>query len=47
MRSDLEKLLMRAEAEWPVWIQRSFLSEPKREAYLHLVRERVAWLRSQ
>ena len=47
MRSDLEKLLVRAEAEWPVWIQRSFLSEPKREAYLRLVRERVVRLRSQ
>jgi serine/threonine-protein kinase HipA len=47
MRSDLDKLLVLAEAEWPVWIQRSFLSEPKREAYLHLVRERVARLRSQ
>lgn len=46
MRSDLEKLLHQAEAEWPVWIQRSFLSEPKREAYLHLVRERAARLRS-
>jgi serine/threonine-protein kinase HipA len=47
MRSDLEKLLVRAEAEWPGWIQRSFLSEPKREAYLHLVRERVVRLRSE
>jgi serine/threonine-protein kinase HipA len=45
MRSDLEKLLHQAEAEWPLWIQRSFLSEPKREAYLHLVRERAARLR--
>jgi serine/threonine-protein kinase HipA len=46
MRSDLEKLMHQAEAEWPIWIQRSFLSEPKREAYLHLVRERAARLRS-
>ncbi len=47
MRTDLEKLLLQAEAEWPFLIRRSFLSEPKREAYLHLVRERVARLRSQ
>ena len=47
MRTDLEKLLLRAESEWPFWIRCSFLSEPKREAYLHLVRERVARLRSQ
>lgn len=47
MRADLEQLLLQAEADWPTWIQRSFLSEPKREAYLHLVRERVARLRSQ
>jgi len=46
MRGDLEKLLLQAEAQWPTWIQSSFLSEPKREAYLHLVRERVEWLRS-
>jgi serine/threonine-protein kinase HipA len=46
MRSDLQKLLHQAESEWPLWIQRSFLSEPKREAYLHLVRERTARLRS-
>jgi serine/threonine-protein kinase HipA len=46
MRADLEKLLLQAEADWPTWIQRSFLSEPKRQAYLHLVRERVARLRS-
>jgi serine/threonine-protein kinase HipA len=46
MRSDLENLLHQAEAEWPLWIQRSFLSEPKREAYLNLVRERAARLRS-
>lgn len=46
MRSDLEKLLHQAESEWPRWIQRSFLSEPKREAYLNLVRERAARLRS-
>jgi serine/threonine-protein kinase HipA len=45
MRSDLEKLLLLAEEEWPLWIRRSFLSEPKIEAYLHLVRERVARLR--
>ena len=47
MRTDLEKLLLQAEAEWPAWIRRSFLSEPKREAYLHLVRERVERLRGQ
>ncbi len=47
MRSDLEKLLVQAEEEWPAWIRRSFLSEPKREAYLHLVRERFTRLRSQ
>jgi serine/threonine-protein kinase HipA len=47
VQTDLEKLLVQAELEWPVWIQRSFLSEPKREAYVHLVRERVARLRSQ
>lgn len=46
MRGDLEKLLLQAEAQWPTWIQRSFLSGPKREAYLHLVRERVKRLRS-
>ena len=46
MRSDLEKLLLQAEEEWPLWIRRSFLSAPKIEAYLHLVRERVARLRS-
>lgn len=46
MRTDLEKLLLQAEAEWSVWIRRSFLSEPKREAYLHLVGERVARLRN-
>jgi serine/threonine-protein kinase HipA len=46
MRGDLEKLLLQAEAQWPTWIQHSFLSEPKRQAYLHLVRERVARLRS-
>jgi serine/threonine-protein kinase HipA len=46
MGGDLEKLLLEAEDKWPTWIQRSFLSEPKREAYLHLVRERVAQLRS-
>lgn len=45
MRTDLEKLLLQAEAEWPVWIRRSFLTEPTREAYLQLVRERVARLR--
>ena len=47
VRTDLEKLLLQAEAAWPVWIERSFLSEPKREAYVHLVRERVALLQSQ
>ena len=47
MRTDLEKLLLQAEAEWPAWIRRSFLSEPKREAYLYLVRERVERLRGQ
>jgi serine/threonine-protein kinase HipA len=46
MRGDMEKLLLQAEAQWPTWIQHSFLSEPKRQAYLHLVRERVARLRS-
>ena len=46
VQTDLEKLLVQAELEWPAWIQRSFLSEPKREAYVHLVRERVARLRS-
>jgi serine/threonine-protein kinase HipA len=46
MRGDLEKLLLQAEAQWPTWIQHSFLSEPKRQAYLHLVRERVARLLS-
>ena len=47
MRTDLEKLLLQAEAEWPAWIRRSFLSESKRQAYLHLVRERVERLRGQ
>jgi serine/threonine-protein kinase HipA len=47
MRADLEKLLAQAESEWAAKIQSSFLSEPKREAYLHLVHERVARLRSQ
>jgi serine/threonine-protein kinase HipA len=47
MRTDLEKLLLQAEVEWPAWIRRSFLSEPKREAYLYLVRERVERLRGQ
>jgi hypothetical protein len=47
MRADLEKMLLQAEAQWPTWIQRSFLSQPKREAYLHLVHERVARLRSR
>lgn len=47
VRADLSQLLAQAEAEWPGWIQRSFLSEPKREAYLHLVRERVARLRGK
>ena len=46
MRTDLEKLLGQAEAEWPAWIHPSFLSEPKREAYLQLVRQRVARLRT-
>jgi serine/threonine-protein kinase HipA len=46
MRGDLEKLLLQAEVQWPTWIQHSFLSEPKRQAYLHLVRERVARLLS-
>jgi serine/threonine-protein kinase HipA len=45
MRTDLEKLLAQAEAEWPGWIHHSFLSEPKREAYLQLVRQRVVRLR--
>lgn len=47
MRADLEKMLHQAETQWPSWIQRSFLSEPKREAYLQLVHERVARLRNQ
>ena len=46
MRGDLEKLLLQAEVQWPTWIQHSFLSEPKRQAYLHWVRERVARLLS-
>ena len=46
MRTDLDKLLAQAEAEWPAWIHHSFLSEPKREAYLQLVRQRVARLRN-
>jgi hypothetical protein len=46
MRTELEKLLAQAEAEWPAWIHHSFLSEPKRDAYSHLVRQRVARLRS-
>ena len=47
MRTDLEKLLAQAEAEWPAWIHHSFLSQPKREAYLQLVRQRVARLRNE
>lgn len=47
MRADLENLLCQAETGWPDWIQRSFLSESKRVAYLHLVRERVARLRRE
>ncbi len=47
MRTDLEKLLAQAESEWAAKIRSSFLSEPKREAYLALVHERVARLRSQ
>jgi hypothetical protein len=46
MRNDLEKLLVQAAEEWPLWIRRSFLSEPKIQAYMHLVREHVARLRS-
>jgi NADH:ubiquinone oxidoreductase subunit len=46
MRTDLDKLLAQAEAEWPAWIHHSFLSEPKREAYLQLVYQRVARLRT-
>jgi serine/threonine-protein kinase HipA len=44
MRSDLEALLLKAGTDWPTWINRSFLSEQKLEAYLNLVRERVARL---
>jgi serine/threonine-protein kinase HipA len=46
MRTDLDKLLAQAEAEWPAWIHHRFLSEPKREAYLQLVYQRVARLRT-
>ncbi len=43
--ADLKALLTLAERDWPEWIGRSFLSEPKRAAYLELLRERVARMR--
>ncbi len=45
-QTDLEKLLLQAEEEWPFRIRCSFLSEPKREAYLHSVRDLRAALRA-